>query len=547
MTISINGAHSVEISENDTYLSVLKRLGLNVGALAVMVKGETLPLLSPATRGSARVITFYDEEGRRVYERSLRFVMLLAFKAEFPMARVRCEHSLGQGIYITARGMKLDCDAVEKVENRMRRLVQEDLPFRLVPMSRSDAIRYFDKNGDDDKVKLLKYRQYEHFRMFECGGMMDYFYGEMTPSTGYVGVFGLRALSGGAVLLLPDKEKPECVAEFLPMPKLMSTFSESARWLEILDVENAADLNELTDSGRLSEFIRVNEALMSRKIFDIADQIVKSRARVVCIAGPSSSGKTTFCMRLMIALRVTGLTPVKLSLDDYYIDRDKVPLDEHGEVDLENVSALDTELLGEQLVKLLDGETVNVPLFDFVTGKRSERTHEMRVDQASPILIEGIHGLNDMLTPGVPREMKFKIYISALTNLNIDDHNRIRTTDARLLRRIVRDAHFRGTSPERTLASWASVRRGEEKFIFPYQEDADAMINSSLAYELAIMKNYVYPMLCAVTPDAPYYTLARRLVKFLNYISPANAEDAIPQDSLLREFIGGSCFYKEEN
>ncbi len=536
----------VEIAENESYFDAAVRLNQAEGALAVMVKGETLSLNAPASHGDAVLLTYRDEEGRRVYERSLRFVMLLAFETLYPQARVRCENSLGNGVYVTVRGLKLTADVLSAVEAKMREITQANLPFTLVPTSRSAAIRYFAGRGDDDKVKLLKYRPYEHFRMYECGGMMEYFYGEMARGTGDVRVFSLTLLDSGFVFMLPDPANPAVPSPYKPMPKLLSTYRESARWLEILAVENAADLNELTVSGRLREFIRVNEALMDRKIYDIADQIVHSRARLVLIAGPSSSGKTTFCNRLMIALKVTGLTPVKLSLDDYYIDRDKVPLDEHGQPDLECVEALDTELLGRQLKQLLEGERVNVPTFDFNAQKRSQKTHELMVDSTSPILIEGIHGLNDRLTPGIPREAKFKIYISALTNLNIDEHNRIRSTDARLIRRIVRDAASRGTHPEKTLLMWSSVRRGEDQNIFPFQEDADAMINSSLVYELAVMKNYVYPMLTAVTPDAPYYTLARRLVKFLNYIQAADVEDEIPLNSLLREFVGGSCFYREE-
>jgi len=545
MTVKINGL-TYEGNRDDTYLSAAESLGLSEGALAVMVKGETVSLNEKCVRGDACILTYRDEEGRRVYERSLRFVMLMAFEKEFPGVFVRCEHSFGQGVFISVRGMKLTAEALLKIESRMREITKANLPFTLKPMSRAEAAAYYRARGDADKEKILKYRPFDHFRMYECGGLMEYFYGEMAPGTGSVKVFALTMLAGGFVLRLPDSENPEKVSAFKPMPKLLKTFSESARWHEILGVENAADLNDLTAEGSLREFIRVNEALLDRKIYEIADKIVESRARLVCIAGPSSSGKTTFTNRLMIALRVTGLTPVKLSLDDYYVDRDKVPLDEHGERDLECVESLDVALLGKQLAELLDGERVEVPLYDFSTGRRTDKTHPMQVDSTSPILIEGIHGLNDRLTPGIPREMKFKIYISALTTLNIDNHNRIRTTDARLLRRMVRDAAFRGTDPIKTLSMWASVRRGEDKNIFPFQEDADAMINSSLAYELPIVKKYVYPMLTAITPDEKYYTLARRLVKFLNYIKAADVEDEVPLNSLLREFIGGSCFYREE-
>lgn len=544
MNIYFNGK-TAPVNADETYLQAAARLGIQKGALAVMVKGETKNLNEPAV-SDAKILTYADEEGRRVYERSLRFVMLMAFERLYPEARVRCENSLGQGIYCTVRRLRLTDEALSRVEEEMQSIVRQDLPFTLVPVTREEAVRYFAARGEDDKVKLLKYRPYERFDMYECGGMREYFYGEMAPSTGAVNVFGLTKLDTGFVLRLPEKLNPVKVSLYEPMPKLLSTFRESARWLEILNVENAADLNELTNSGSIREFIRVNEALVDRRINDIADQIVKSQARLVMIAGPSSSGKTTFCNRLKIALKVTGLTPVQISLDDYYVDRDRVPLDENGQPDLESVEALDTALIGQQLARLLEGESVDVPTYDFETQKRSQKTHALRVDSTSPILIEGIHGLNDKLTPGIPRSAKFKIYISALTNLNIDDHNRIRTTDARLIRRIVRDAAFRGTHPEETLPMWSSVRRGEDKNIFPFQEDADAMFNSSLVYELPLLKKYVYPMLTAVAPDAPYYTLAQRLVKFLNYIQVADVEDEVPLNSILREFIGGSCFYREE-
>ena len=283
---------------------------------------------------------------------------------------------------------------------------------------------------------------------------------------------------------------------------------------------------------------------MDMRIGRIAEQIVERNARLVLIAGPSSSGKTTFCHRLFTALRVHGAKPVKLSLDDYYLDRDKVPLDEEGNPDLECVEALDVPLINKQLKRILEGEAVEVPTFDFVTQKRAQATHTVKVDTHAPILIEGIHGLNDRLTSSVPANQKFKIYISALMNLNLDDHNRIRSTDARLIRRLVRDSRFRGTPVRETLQMWKSVRRGEDRFIFPFQENADTMINSALVYELAIMKKYIYPQLCEIPSSDPLYAQARRLVKFLNYIVSADVEDEIPLNSLLREFIGGSCFYR---
>ena len=367
----------------------------------------------------------------------------------------------------------------------------------------------------------------------------------MTPATGDVDVFSLVPYGPGVVMMQPDVEDPDRPAPFRELPKLWRVYQETAEWNKVLGCENAADLNAKIVNNRGREFIRVSEALQERKIQSIADQFIASGARLILVAGPSSSGKTTFAHRLTIALRVQGLRPVKISLDDYYRNRDDLPLEPDGSVDLERIETLDTDLLSDHLRRLMAGEEVALPTFDFTTGRRAPVTHPFRVEAGQPIIIEGIHGLNEKLTEGIDRRLKFKIYISALTMLNLDDHNRIRTTDARLLRRIVRDHQFRGTPPEETMAMWKSVRHGEESYIFPYQEDADAMINSSLSYELPIMKKYAYPALCAVMPSSPHYTLARRLVKFLNYIQTADVEDEIPVNSLLREFIGGCCFYRE--
>lgn len=518
------------------------------GALGVSVQGRTYSLAAQAEEYAyAHVLTYADEEGRRIYERSLQFLFLTAVNRLYPEAHVRIQHSFGQGLYIDAEHLVLDDAVLAAIEGEMRRMAALDLPIVRLDMSTAGAVKYFEESGQTERLRILGYREFKHFTMYALEGYEDYFYGEMVPSAGYVSVFALVKYAPGLVLMLPDVHSPEQPAPFRDLPKLMKTYSESAEWMAILGCENAADLNEMVEERRFREFIRVNEALQEQKIGRIAEQFIASGARVMLIAGPSSSGKTTFAHRLSIALRVHGLKPVKLSLDDYYRNRDSLPLEPDGSIDLERLDTLDVELLCEHLPRLLAGEEVQIPEYDFRTGMRMNHTHPMKVEAGQPIIIEGIHGLNDALTRSVPREMKFKIYISALTMLNLDDHNRIRTTDARLLRRIVRDNLFRGTLPEKTMAMWASVRRGEENYIFPFQEEADAMFNSSLAYELPIMKKYAYPLLCAVQPESPYYTLARRLVKFLNYIQIADVEDEIPVNSILREFIGGCCFYRERD
>ena len=517
------------------------------GALGVSVRGRTLSLNAPAQDGAqAHILTYADEEGRRIYERTLRLMFLAAANRVIPGRRVRFEHSFGDALFVRLPKTTVTRDLVARIEKEMHALAHANLPIGFTQCSKEEANAYFAATGQTDKLRLFRYRHQETFHFYELDGIKEYFYGEMAPATGYVRVFQLRLYLPGLLLRRPrEKEADMRMSPFKDMPKLMKTYGETGRWNGILGCENAADINEMIEKRSFREFIRVNEALHERTIEGIADQIVRSGARVVLIAGPSSSGKTTFAHRLIIALRVLGLRPMKLSLDDYYRDRDDLPLEADGRPDLERLDTLDVPLLDEHLVRLLQGEEVEAPEFDFVRGVRSEKTHLLRVAADQPIVIEGIHGLNDELTESVPRELKFKIYISALTMLNLDDHNRIRTTDARLLRRIVRDYQFRGTVPEDTMAMWPSVRRGEENYIFPYQEQADAMFNSALAYELPILKKYAYPMLCRIGPESECYTLARRLVKFLNYIRAADVEDEIPINSILREFIGGCCFYRE--
>ena len=516
--------------------------------LGVSVRGKTLPLNARAEDGvEAFTITYQNEEGARIYERSVRFVLLLAIRELFPEARVRMENTTQTGLYARLVGINLTAAVVRQIETRMQELVAADLPFEKKVITRAEAIRYFEREGQIDKVRLLKYRPFEHFQLYKCGEMLEYFYGEMAPSTGYTLVFKLGFYMPGLALSLPDPLDPSRPAVYRDQPKLTRCFDESARWAEILGCENAADLNGMIAQRRLREFIRINEALHERSINQIADEFLKSGARLILVAGPSSSGKTTFAHRLRIVLQARGLKPYKLSLDDYYIDRERIPVDENGEADLERIDTLDLSLFNEHLVRLMQGEAVEAPTFDFPTGKRLVETRTVQVESGQPILVEGIHALNEQLTSEVPHGSKFLIYVSALTTLNLDDHNRIRTTDVRLLRRMVRDHNFRGTSPEETLSMWPSVRRGEANYIFPHQEKADIMFNTSLVYELAILKKYAYPMLCEIPPESPHFTRARSLVKFLNYIQTADVEDEIPLNSILREFIGGSCFYREDD
>ena len=548
MYLKLNGVE-IKCGGQEKWIDLLERLpDGGAGALGIALRGRTASLNDQVEEYAlARVLTYADEEGRRIYERSLQFVFLTAAHRLYPGKRVRIRHSLGQGLYIDLPSLAVTGEIVAALKADMEAIVAADLPIQRFSVSTEDARDYFTRTGQTDRLRILGYRRFNHFTLYRIDGLEDYFYGEMAPSTGCVRVFDLKPYGEGIILQMPDVDNPEKPARFVDLPHLLHTYDEAARWHAILNCENAADLNDMVVNRRLREFIRVNEALQERKIQQIADQFVSSGALLLLIAGPSSSGKTTFSHRLSIALRVHGLRPVKVSLDDYYLDRDAIPREPDGSLDLERIETLDLDLLCDHLPRLVRGETVNVPEFDFRSGKRMEQTHPFSVEPGQPIIIEGIHGLNDRLTATIPAHLKFKVYISPLTMLNLDDHNRIRTTDARLLRRIVRDNLFRGTPPEDTMAMWASVRRGEEKYIFPFQEKADVMFNSALTYELAIMKKYAYPQLLSVTEESPWYTMARRLVKFLNYIQTADVEDEIPVNSILREFIGGCCFYKDED
>ena len=548
MYLKLNGVE-MECTGQEKWIELLERLpDGGVGALGVSVRGRTESLNAPVEEYAfAKTLTYADEEGRRIYERSLQLVFLTAAYRLYPGKRVRIRHSFAQGLYIDLPDVAVTEVIVADLKAEMQRIVAADMPIQRLCMSTDDARDYFTRTGQTDRLRILGYRRFNHFTLYRIDGLEDYFYGEMAPSTGCLAVFNLMAYGGGILLQMPDVKNPEKPARFVDLPHLLHTYDEAARWHAILNCENAADLNDMVVNRRLREFIRVNEALQERKIQQIADQFIASGALILLIAGPSSSGKTTFAHRLSIALRVHGLRPAKVSLDDYYLDRDTLPREPDGSLDLERIDALDLDLLGDHLPRLVRGETVRTPEFDFKTGKRRAESYPFAVEQGQPIIIEGIHGLNDRLTATIPAHLKFKVYISPLTMLNLDDHNRIRTTDARLLRRIVRDNLFRGTPPEDTMAMWASVRRGEEKYIFPFQENADVMFNSALTYELAIMKKYAYPRLLTITEDSPCYTMARRLVKFLNYIQTADVEDEIPVNSILREFIGGCCFYKDED
>ena len=485
------------------------------------------------------------EESRRVYERSARLILLLALRDVCPGAKVRIEHSIGYGVYMTVDGVSLTAALVRSIETRMHELAQADLPIIKSRWTRRQAIEYFAAQGQADTIRLLEYRPFEHFDVYTCDGLSEYFYGDMAASTGEIRQFALRFYYPGMVLLLPGEDLSGPPAPFAERPKLMRTYAEANEHSRILACESAADLNDVIARGDARAFIRVSEALQERAIAQIAERIVARGARVVFIAGPSSSGKTTFANRLSIQLQVSGKCPKAISLDNYYRNREDVPLGPDGMPDLECLESIDVPLFNEQLVDLLAGREVELPKYSFYTRHREAQGTKMRVSQNDVLIVEGIHGLNDQLSCDIPSDLKFRVYVSALTQLNLDGHNRIRTTDVRLMRRMVRDNRTRATNAMETLQMWDKVREGEEKYIFPFQEKADVMFNTSLLYEIAVLKKYAYPMLSEIGQDSPYYVRARRLCKFLHYFKELDEESEIPPTSILREFIGGCTFYGE--
>ena len=548
MRVSWNNK-TIEIEKGETVMRCLELLGAGMeGVLAARRGDEALELTSIVNQDCELFpLTLRDEEGRRIYERSVRFVMLLAIRRLYPGQQVRIEFSVGGGVLVRLPGRVLTAEDVAAVEAEMRGIVADDLPFEKAVWTLEEAIAHSERDGQKDKAALLRTRRFPRIAMYGCGGMWAYFYGAMTPSTGYVSVFALTHHEAGFVLRLPTQNHLDAPAPYIDRPKHLAVFSQSAKWCEILGVVNAPDVTRMVEEKRLRSFIRVNEALHDKAIADIAELIVNRGRRIVLVAGPSSSGKTTFTGRLAVHLQALGKKPVVISMDNYYRNRDELPVREDGTIDLEALDTLDVDLLQEQLMRLLAGETVEVPRFDFTSGKRTDKGVPLTLLPDQPVLMEGIHGLNPELSDHLPQELIHRVFVSALTCLNLDDHNRIRTTDVRLLRRIVRDMQFRGTPPEDTLAMWDSVRAGEETWIFPHQEQADSVFNTALHYELPVLKHIAYDMLMAVSPEHPQAIIARRLRKVLNYFPDIDAEvlDEIPPLSLLREFIGGCTIDKE--
>lgn len=489
-------------------------------------------------------ITLSSPIGHKTYERSA--VMLLVKAAHDVLGdkvRIKVEFSIGKGVYCAVVGEdKITDEDVKNIYDRMNELVEKDIPIIKKPYHVAEAIEIFEKQGMMDKVKLFKYRRSSYVNVYSLDGYKDYYYGYMLSSTGYMKYFQVFSYENGLLLLLPDKTCPTQLEMFEPREKLFHTLEDANNWGENLGIGTVGDLNTQICEGRLSDIILVQEALQERRIAEIAQEIVNRKGvKFVMIAGPSSSGKTSFSHRLSIQLQTHGLKPHPIAVDDYFVEREKTPRDENGDYNFECLEAIDIEQFNHDMCKLLAGEKVELPTFNFKTGHREYNGNVKQLGPEDILVIEGIHGLNDKMSYALPMDSKFKIYISALTSLNVDGHNRIPTTDGRLLRRMVRDARTRGASATRTLQMWPSVRRGEEENIFPHQESADVMFNSALIYELAVLKPYAEPLLYSVKQGDPEYYEAQRLLKFLGYFLSVPT-DSIPNNSLIREFCGGSCF-----
>ncbi len=494
--------------------------------------------------GEVIFLTTADKNGRRAYRRSVVFLMQRALMGLYPEGDVDIvvNHSLGQGYYCQVKGnVQVDDVFLANLKAEMLNLVEQDLPLTKTSIKTEDARKIFAARGMHDKENLMKYRTSSNTNVYELDGCIDYFYGYMAPNTGRLKYFDLYAYDDGFVLQFPDKDTKK-VADFQPANHLFQVLKDSEQWGQDMGIPTVAALNDAICEGKSREIILSQEAYMERRIGALAEQIAADPdKKFVMIAGPSSSGKTTFSHRLSAQLKALGVNPHPIPLDDYYLDRDQIPLDEFGEKDFESIEGLDIDLFNSDMVKLLQGERVLLPSFNFKIGKREYKDHYMQLGSKDILVIEGIHGLNDRMSASLPKESKFKIYISALTQLNIDEHNPLATTDGRLIRRIVRDARTRGTSAKDTIAMWDSVRRGEEKNIFPFQEQADVMFNSALIYEMAVLKTYAQPQLFAIPPDCKEYAEAKRLLKLMDYFLNMPADD-ICNNSLVREFIGGSCF-----
>lgn len=516
--------------------------------VAVITDGKITELMKQIEKDcSVSFITRSDSVGHKTYART---AILLLVKAIYDVVgaehidKIKVEFTIGNGLYCSTHGnFKVDTALVGKVSARMDKMIKNRTPIGKKSYPVEEAIGLFEKHNMKDKVKLFRYRRSSTVNVYDMEGFYDYFYGYMLPNAGYITHYKLEVFENGFLLILPDSNNPNELDQFRPRIKFFNTLQRSNEWGIKLGIDTVGDLNDQICSGCLNDIILIQEALQERRIGEIARDIEeRGGVKFVMIAGPSSSGKTTFSHRLSIQLGTLGFTPHTIAVDDYFVNRDKTPIDENGDYNFECLEAIDVEQFNKDMSVLLAGEEVELPSFNFKTGLREYKGNIKKLKKDDILVIEGIHGLNNLMSHSLPGESKYKIYISALTTLNIDEHNRIPTTDGRMLRRLVRDARTRGTSARKTLQMWPSVRKGEEENIFPFQESADAMFNSTLIYELAVLKQFAEPLLFSIEKGEPEYYEAKRLLKFLEYFLGVSSEN-LPNNSIIREFVGGSCFH----
>lgn len=545
--ITVEG-QTLNIKDGTTYLELAKNFQKKYDHDIVLVleNNKMRELFRKVKDGAAvTFLTTGQIDGYNTYRRSATLMLLKAIYDVEGMDAVRgmkVEFSAGEGYYVSSRKMPVNEETLARIENRMKELVSQNLPIEKRSIPVEEAIEHFTRHGMIDKARLFRFRRSSSVNVYLLDGFEDYYYGYMVPSTGYLKYFKLIPYDEGFVLEFPPRKTPETFGPFREQPKVFQTLKNSTKWGEILNVGTVGALNEQISEGNVGNIILAQEAIMEKGLGDIAAEIAsRPDKKLIMIAGPSSSGKTTFSHRLSIQLMAHGLKPHPIAVDNYFVERVDTPKDENGQYNFECLEAMDIELFNQQMSALLRGEKVFMPTFNFVTGMKEYKGNSLKLGPEDVLVIEGIHCLNDALSYSLPAENKFKIYVSALTQMNIDEHNRIPTTDGRLIRRMVRDARTRGASAQKTISMWPSVRRGEDENIFPYQESADVVFNSALIYELAVLKQYAEPLLFGIRPEDPEYLEAKRLLKFLNYFQGIDS-NLIPGNSILREFIGGSFF-----
>ncbi len=537
-----------EVKEGTTLSDLAKQVQLPQEPIILLayMDGKLRELFTPMTKDChVRFVTLKEQAGYMAYKRTATLMFLKACEdllGTGATTKIALDYSIGNSIFCDfLEDRVIDEAFARSIQKRMEELAKANLPITKRSLDTDQAAKYFDRIGFKGKKELFQFRRESKMNIYSLDGYDNYFYGYMAPSTGYISAFLVSAYQHGVVLQIPKRKQTEEIVPFTPQPKLFHVMQRSREWTKTMGVDTVGALNDEITHGNINHLILLQEGLQEKLLADIADEIVSKNKRIILIAGPSSSGKTTFSHRLSIQLQIAGLTPHPVSMDDYFLDRELSPRDENGNYNFETIASLDVDLLTKHINQLLDGEEIDVPSYNFITGKREYHGHKLKIGKKDVLVMEGIHGLNGTLTNEIPEDAKYRIYVSALNQINLDEHNRIPSSDGRLLRRIVRDAMTRGNDARETISRWDSVRKGEEDNIFPYQEEADVMFNSAQIYEIAVLKQYAEPLLFAVPRDCPEYQEAKRLLKFLEYFLNIPSE-AIPKTSLLREFIGGSCF-----